>query len=394
MTNGPNHLRLLKYYTLFGFFVIGVVTVLLGQVLPVLISRLQLNDAEAGMILLAQYTGALTGTLLVGWVNRRMGFATAAVIGLVLMAAGLPGLNAREFIVCWAGIFTYGLGIGVAIPAINLLTIEVSPVERQSSAVNFLNFAWGVGAICSPPFVAAVSGEGSILAVTLILVVGLLVVAAALLTILGVVRTRSTEHTTANETPRIWHRPAAWLFLLFSFCVIGVEGGMIGWLTTYSEDLRAAGGPGLNATMFYFLFLVLGRGAAGVISRRISENTLISICSVILVVGIVTIVLSDSLILFGAALAGLGSSAIFPTNMVRFTKIFGAGATRNATPIFIIGTLGAASVSSLVGFVSHNLGSLRSGLVVILSSSVAVLFLQVLILMAFGKGRGRAVDST
>jgi fucose permease len=383
MTNGADHLRLLKYYTLSGFFVIGVVTVLLGQVLPILIARLALNDAEAGVLLLAQYSGAISGTFAVGWLTRRVGFAAVAVIGLVLMAAGVPGLNAREFVLCWLGIFAYGLGIGVAIPTINLLTIEVTSPERQSSAVNFLNFAWGLGAISCQPFVAAVSSGDSVLAVTLILVSGLLAVTIAFLTIMTRVRQRSTDYSTSNVTPRIWNRPSSWLFMLFAFCVIGVEGGMIGWLTTYSEGLRATGGPTMNASVFYFLFLVLGRGAAGVVSRRLSENAVISICSILLVAGVVIIVLSEPLILIGAAFAGLGSSALFPTNMVRFTKIFGAGATRNAMPIFVVGTLGAASVSSLVGFVSHRSGSLRSGIVVILASALAVAVLQALIVLIF-----------
>ena len=390
MTNEEDHLRLLKYYTLFGFFVIGVVTVLLGQVLPILITRLALNDAEAGVLLLAQYAGAVSGTLIIGWLTRRLGFTAAALLGLVLMAVGVPGLNATEFVVCWLGVFAYGLGIGIAIPTINLLTIEVTPPDRQSSAVNFLNFAWGVGAISSQPFVAAVSRGDSVLAVTLILTAALLAVAITLLTILKKVGQRSAEYSSINETPRIWHRPASWLFLLFGFFVIGVEGGMIGWLTTYSEGLRATGGSAINATIFYFLFLVIGRGLAGVVSRRLSENSLISICALLLVVGVVIIVLSEPLVLVGATLAGLGSSALFPTNMVRFTKIFGAGATRNATPIFIIGTLGAASVSSMVGFVSHRFGSLRSGLIVILLCATGVVLLQALIVMTFGNRSSKA----
>jgi fucose permease len=51
----------LKYYTLAGFFVIGVVTVLLGQVLPVLSKRLDLNDAQAGTFFLAQFLGSILG---------------------------------------------------------------------------------------------------------------------------------------------------------------------------------------------------------------------------------------------------------------------------------------------------------------------------------------------
>src|SRR5688500_16350553 len=116
MTEVSSQLRSLKYYTFFGFFVIGIITVLLGQVLPILSSRLSLNDAESGLLLSAQFAGALVGTFIVGWLIRRFGFATTSLIGILLIGAGLPALNSEAFIVCWIGIFVYGFGIGLAIP--------------------------------------------------------------------------------------------------------------------------------------------------------------------------------------------------------------------------------------------------------------------------------------
>ena len=176
MTEISSQLRSLRYYTLFAFVVIGIITVLLGQVLPILSVRLSLNDAESGLLLSAQFAGALVGTFIVGWLIRRFGFAATSLIGILLIAVGLPALNSDVFIICWIGIFVYGFGIGLAIPATNLLTIEVTPVERRSSAVNLLNFGWGVGAICSQPYVAAVSDGQSLVAVTITLVVALIVV--------------------------------------------------------------------------------------------------------------------------------------------------------------------------------------------------------------------------
>src|SRR6187455_539733 len=130
----PDKHRSLKYYTLFGFFVIGIITVLLGQVLPVLSARLHLNDAEAGAFFVAQFGGSLLGTLFATKIARRVGFVITTVIGIVMMIVGLPGLNFESFAACWIAIFVYGAGLGLTIPSINLLTIEVTPPERQSSS--------------------------------------------------------------------------------------------------------------------------------------------------------------------------------------------------------------------------------------------------------------------
>ncbi len=376
-------LRSIKYYTIFAFFVIGVVTVLLGQILPILSTRLNLDDAQAGTLFLAQFSGSMLGTLFAIRAAKRVGFALTIVVGLVLIAVGLSGINTPSFAVSWAAVFFYGSGLGITIPSINLLTIETTPEATRSSSVNLINFSWGVGAISSQPFVAAVSRDNSLAAVTVILIAAVLVLAICFA---SAART-SREQTTAEAGPvsdvRIWRQPASWLFLLFNFFVISIEGGLGGWLTTYSEDLKLSGAGTINLTVVYFTLFVVGRGLASIVSRKVSENVLITTCATLLVVGIGLIVSSETLAIAGAAIAGLGSSAIFPTNMVRFTRVFGSAATRQSTPLFISGTLGAASVSSLIGLVSTTFSSLRMGILALLVSAVFVFTLQIVIAFVF-----------
>ena len=380
MSEVSSQSRLLKYYTLFGFFVIGVVTVLLGQVLPILSDRLHLNDSQSGTLFLAQFGGSLLGTLFAVKHARRYGFVVTTFVGLIFMIAGLPGLNVSNFAVCWIAIFIYGVGLGLTIPAINLLTIETTPAARQSGSINLINFAWGIGAICSQPFVAAVSDGGSLVIVTLILDAALILLAFCFLSASRAVAHENADEQLLEPGNRIWHRRSAWLFILFGFFVIGIESGLGGWLTTYSESLPA---QSVNLTVVFFSFLVLGRGIASIISRQMSESVLISVCSVTLLTGIFLIVIGEGLATVGAAVAGLGTSAIFPTNMVRFSKIFGPAATRRATPLFIAGIAGSASLSWLIGLVSTTYGSLRFGLVVLLIAAVTVLLLQMVIVIVF-----------
>ncbi len=382
MTETQDRLRLLKYYTLFGFFVIGVITVLLGQVLPILSVRLGLNDAESGTLFLAQFGGSLLGTLFAVRHAKRHGFVVTTLIGLIFMIAGLPGLNFSNFAICWGAIFIYGVGLGLTIPAINLLTIETTPVEQQSSSLNLINFAWGVGAICSPPFVALIARGDSLAAVTIILDFALLILASCFLSASRNLSDQKADQPTPDLDERIWNRPSSWLFILFGFFVIGIESGLGGWLTTYSGSIEN-GGPAINLTILFFVFLVFGRAIASIISRRMSESALISICSVTLLIGIFLIVFGEAGAMIGAAVAGLGTSAIFPTNMVRFTRVFGPNATRNATPLFISGICGAASLSWLTGLVSTEYGSLRIGIAVLLVAAITVLLLQTAIVMVF-----------
>ena len=371
----------LKYYTLAGFFVIGIITVLIGQVLPILSARLSLNDAQAGTFFLAQFSGSITGTLMSTRIARRSGFVFATLVGLGLMVLGLPGLNFAEFYLCWISIFIYGIGLGLTIPAINLLTIEATEPDRQSSAINLVNFAWGAGAICSQPVVELVSR--SLFAVSAILDVALVILAVCFFSLHRAAPLPERESEPVQPKVRIWNHPATWLFVLFGFFTTGIETGLGGWLTSYSDVLEQNGHGGINGAVVFFSFMVLGRGLASVISRHLSNNALISVCAVTLLTGIALIVTSETTAVIGAAIAGLGTSAIIPTNIVRFTRVFGPEATRQATPMFISGILGGALLSWLIGVVSTGFGSLRTGIVVLLVAAVFVVTLQGAIAVTF-----------
>ena len=78
----------------------------------------------------------------------------------------------------------------------------------------------------------------------------------------------------------------------------------------------------------------------------------------------------------GGALSGIGTSSVFPTNISRFSKAFGADAMRRATPLFLSGTLGATAVTWLIGFLSQRFGDLRSGMYVLAASIVLLIILQ------------------
>ena len=81
----------------------------------------------------------------------------------------------------------------------------------------------------------------------------------------------------------------------------------------------------------------------------------------------------------GATIAGFGTSWIFPTNVARFSHIFGPTASRRATPLFILGTLGSALSTWLIGYISDKTGSLHSGMYVLLAAVMLLIILQIVI---------------
>ena len=358
------------------FFLSGVGTVLIGQVLPILGRQFSLDDKGLSFFFPAQFAGSLSGTLATNWFAKKGRLFAASIIGAGLMAAGILLMNSPTFAGCVAGFLINGVGIGLTLPSVNLLVLKLCP-ERPAAALSVLNFFWGVGAIVSNPFVYLTSGGADLRPTTMLLAVPLITVAVVLL------YSRSTDPLAAgtgserSETTAIWSTPIAWAIALFNFIHVGFESGVGGWLTTYSE--RIAGRDVLiSPTLMYFLFFVIGRGVAPVFLRFVSENVML-MASLLTILGGMTITLSAGGVVtlaVGAAIAGFGTSSIFPTNVSRFYRTFGTSATSRATPLFLAGTFGGAVVTWLIGYLSGSFGDLRSGMLVLLLSVIALIVIQ------------------
>ncbi len=366
-----------------GFFISGISTVLIGQVLPILSTKFALNDEQTAAFFPAQFAGSLLGTFLTNWFGKRGRFLAASFIGCFLMAVGVFLLNLGSFELCLAGFFVNGIGIGLTLPAINMLILELSPVNA-TAALSILNFFWGFGAILSQPFVDALSRGSDLFLPTAILSGLLIVVGAAIAVMPSSLEPRPGfgQTTESDPGPSIWTSPVAWMIAGFNFIHVGFESSMGGWLKTYTQRLEnGTASHILPPILLYFLFFVIGRGVAPVFFRYLNENRMLIVSLLITLCGVATLLWTNSVTLLGvgAAIAGFGTSSIFPTNMSRFTKTFGPTASRRAMPFFICGTLGAAFTTWLIGFVSNRFADLRSGMFILLGSVVLLLVLQILL---------------
>jgi fucose permease len=176
--------------------------------------------------------------------------------------------------------------------------------------------------------------------------------------------------------------PLAWAIALFNLIHVGFESGMGGWLTTYTDRLANEHFSfWLSPTLAYFVFFVAGRGAAPAMFRFLNENKMLMLGLLTVLAGMILTVVAGTVLSLGigAAIAGFGTSWIFPTNVSRFSKTFGPTATRRTTPFFICGTLGAATATWLIGFVSNQTGNLQYGMYVLVGSIILLTILQIAI---------------
>jgi MFS transporter, FHS family, glucose/mannose:H+ symporter len=362
-----------------AFVPTGMVTVLLGPLLPTLSARWSLNDSQAGYLVTAQFLGALLGTLSCGAVLPRFGFRGTISCGLVSMSTGVAILTAGPFWWALLAVFCYGIGIGLTIPTGNLLVAQVVP-ERHSSALNRLNFSWSAGAVACPFLLAAFQRRGH----TTLLLYGIAGLLAAMTVSLFVIPSDFPEpRREAESSPwRSWLRylwtPAAVVLGAIFFIYVGTENALGAWLASYAKRVSAAPGAGwVTVPSYFYGALLLGRVLAPLTLKQISDVKQAGFGAILALIssGSLLFARSVSSVAVCALFAGLGMSSLYPIAIGFLSQGFGAVTPRIASVMFALSTLGGATVPWLVGYMSTQFASLRTALVVAVSGCLTMFLL-------------------
>jgi fucose permease len=358
-----------------GFVLTGVVTTLLGPMIPILTAKWRIGDGESGYLFTAQFLGALSATLTTGWLFARLGYIRPIAIAFFLMSTGTAALGLAPWPVGLGAVFIYGLGLGVVIPGINLYVAH-SVTERRASALNTLNFLWGVGAVSGPPLMAWLCRTYGILPPHLLLATLLTLTAFLILRGYrgsasgGGVRGRAieTQAVVSGWAPAV-------LIALFIFLYVGMENSVGGWAATYAG--RITNWPENAwplATLAFWGALMAGRGIAPPVLKRINEARLILFALSAAVAGNLVIVgaFSGASLLSGILIAGFGFATIYPMTVASLSRLYGGGSATVASFVFGMAALGGATLPWAVGRLSATLGSLRLGLLVPLIASLGM----------------------
>ncbi len=362
-----------------SFVPIGIVTVLLGPMLPTLSTRWSLNYSQAGALFTVQYLAATAAVALSGWLVGLRGYRFAINVGLVLVTAGMVLLLAGPKALGMAGIAAYGAGLGFTVPAANLLVAEVNPKER-SAKLNVLNFCWSTGSVACP-FLVAAAAKSSHVPLFLELVAGFSLLVAIAIAVMpaSIVEPSVVPAVRGSGSLGIdWKLRALPALALLFFIYVGTENSFGGWVATYAKSLGSLT-PTMAVTTpsFFYGSLMLGRWLAPLLLRAIDDARLVQVGLLVACVGMVGLVLSHALpgVVLSACLAGLGLSAVYPITISLMSREFGSAASRVGSLMFTLSNLGGGSLPWLVGVSSNQFGTLKAGLAVPLMGSIAMFLL-------------------
>lgn len=361
-----------------SFVLSGVITTLLGPLLPVLAARWSLSDSQSGYMFVAQFTGSIVGVGLSSLSVPKWGFGRTLVLAFALISAGTALLQSGPWLAGLSAVFVYGVGLGLSIPATNLCASDLFPA-RRAAALSVLNMVWGIGAVASPGLIALVlRGRHTPLLLGLAGASALIAIAFVSLDRKG----RALNARPASHSDRaVAHKggkallAAAMMFFLY----VGTENTVNGWVGTYAKRLVANGGADwLLAPACFWAALLAGRALAPFVLRHATERML-SIAGLLLAGGGIAVILaagSRGGVFLGALLSGLGLAPVFPIAIAALSYAFGRNASRVAGAAFAMAGVGGATIPWLVGALSTRSGSLRLALGVPLVCVIAMLALQ------------------
>ncbi len=359
-----------------GFVVTGIVTTLIGPLLPILIARFSLSDQRAGLFFTAQFCGSMVGVASIGPLLKR-GYRYTFVCGFGLIAAGVAGLSLGSHLATLAASAVFGCGLGQTLSSANLWVAEIA-TTRRVAALSILNLMWGIGAIVSSPFVMLAQRHF----VISWLLYGIAACSALTVMVLAGMdlEPRMSEKNEKEEVQEpvaqqnISFRSAVSLGALF-FLYVGSENSVAGWVASLTKRMNPDSGDlWALAPMFFWGGLLAGRALVPLIPLRRSERTLLISGLILAAAGICFLLRAETFtsatLCVGAA--GLGLAAIYPILIAWLVKAYGERSRRIGAVMFALSGMGGATLPWVVGMTSTRTGSLRAGLLIPLAGCIAM----------------------
>jgi len=375
-----------------GFLVSGLLTSLLGALLPAWGHHVQTNFIQIGSYFLFQGLGLLAGNIIASYVLRRKGIGFGLSLGSSVGVAGLLILAFFTLPVFFPlrllGLFLLGsaaaflnMGVFHAISSAYLLD--------PASTTNLAGVLYGLGCFLSALIVSGTFYAYSVMGTTLLIA---LMPATAAIFYARCRFPNDPEHDqpTWKQVLADFRSPAAVLFALFLFFQFGNEWALAGWLPLFLT-LRLGISPATSLLLLavYWIALLFGRLVAQWLLPRISHGKLLvgSVISPLFAV----LILSTTKNLFGATvgvlLAGTGFSVIYPLVVEKIGARFPYFHPGFFNGIFSVAALGGLLAPASIGMFAYFFGISAVMFLPLLGTFMVFVLLLLLLLEARMAGK-------
>lgn len=378
----------LMYTIYFAFFTSGMMSTLIGALLPFMKAEYQMSYVLSGAVISAHQIGNFAALLIAGYLpyligrkNSTLTLSLGIVIGFTLMT-----LSGNPLLLLIAFAFT-GIGRGTMSNITNVVMSEIA--QNKAAGLNLLHASFAVGAFIAP-FLAILST--SVFGVYWRISAWVLVLfEIAVLFSLSRSSLSGKPKAKQNDEGRAFMRSGKyWLNTFILFFYLCGEASVIGWLVTYFNDTgRLSPALALTTSSALWIFILVGRLVCATLSVKMNKNALLVILGALQIVFFLMMISVEHIALIYLSLFGFGlaMSGTYPTTLSTMDRKFNSSTIATGTCI-ATATVGAITMPIIVGSVAQAVG-IAGGLATI-SLSILCMFALILVKFFLGKRDERA----
>ena len=340
--------------------------------LPEMRSRLRIDLAQQGDLLLALFAGIFLATVVVGPVLDRFGNRPVLAISSVSVSAALASfVVARSFAAAAAASVLLGLGGGGLNTSTNLLVSQLYGEDR-GPRLNILGIFFGVGALFMPLLAASISALATINQL-LLLSASLAAACSLAYLLLRFPPAREAQSFSWPEAAHVIRAPGVLLFGAVLFCQSGNEASIGGWVSTYLGRMGSSPRTATWILAGYWAALMLGRVMAARVLRRIEKPRLVLMSGLgsAAGAGLLLVASSAAVMAVATAMIGLSFAAIYPTTLAMAGDRYPRFAGTVFGLLFSIALVGGGGFPWAIGQVSQSVG-VRYSMLLPLASALVI----------------------
>lgn len=365
----------------------GFITGWTGPLIPCIARERSLDLSEAGLIVSVSAAGSMLTLLLGKTVTDKYGSSGCLAFAAALLGLGMSGIVVAPNLLLIA-LSAFVLGMGSGFNSIGSATTAFD-TGGGASAMNKLNFFFGVGALIGP--MIAWAGTSSPWSYHGVYGFGAMFALAAFIGLIKL-SSRAVVVGKARMGSSIMGSLTLWAYALVIFLYVGIETGTATWLYTYLQKYC-----GLSVAMASLCMTTLWGGLTtsrmmGIFLTKRIKARKVNIVAISCAVGALVLLCSGVHPLFFTvalvAALGLGYGPVFPNTVASANERFAGNASTASAVVITSGAVGAITVPLLIGFCFKTVG-LRPGMEVI----AGLAFLMFLVFLSLGLDRANISSS-
>lgn len=337
-----------------GFFLLcGIGAASWAPMVPFAQTRLALDEAQLGVVLLCLGVGSTLTMPLAGWITHRHGSRVVVPISGALVCVAVPLLAfAPSTIALAAALALFGAALGMLDVSMNAHAVDVERLHGRPLMSGF-HALYSVGGLAAPPAMSALLGAG------LPLVACATVIAAVLL---ATVATQS-RHLLApagdrSATRSMFSRPPTIAVLIGLLCLVLflAEGAMLDWsaVLLYSRRGVALSRAGLGYSAFS-VAMVVGRLLGDRVTAALGPGRIVRYGGLVAAAGfgLASALPGATSSIAGFVLVGVGASNIVPVLFSAAGRLPGTAPGLSIATVTTFGYAGMLVGPALIGMAAR-----------------------------------------